>query len=86
MNLLPKIRRTTMKTTNLADLYALPIIDWSLIEDRLALGVSQAPGTGGPDRHASWLAMINRDGSPHVTGGVHLVRRLLLVRDRRTDP
>jgi len=57
-----------MKTTNLADLYALPIIDWSVIEDRLALGVSQAPGTGGPDRHTSWLATINRDGSPHVTG------------------
>jgi len=68
MKLLPKIRRTTMKTTNLADLYALPIIDWSVIEDRLALGVSQAPGTGGPDRHTSWLATINRDGSPHVTG------------------
>jgi hypothetical protein len=68
MNFHPRIRRTTMKTTNLADLYALPIIDWSVIEHRLALGVSQAPGTGGPDRHTSWLATINRDGSPHVTG------------------
>jgi hypothetical protein len=30
--------------------------------------VTQAPGSGGPDRHTSWLATINRDGSPHVTG------------------
>ena len=27
-----------------------------------------APGTGGPDRHSAWLATINADGSPHVTG------------------
>jgi hypothetical protein len=57
-----------MKTTNLADLYELPLMEWSAIEHRLAQGVSQAPGTGGPDRHTSWLATINRDGSPHVTG------------------
>jgi Pyridoxamine 5'-phosphate oxidase len=57
-----------MQTTNLADLYQLPPIDWSVIEDRLAQGVAQAPGTGGPDRHTSWLATINPDGSPHVTG------------------
>ena len=30
--------------------------------------MSQAPGTGGPDRHTSWLATVNHDGSPHVTG------------------
>jgi hypothetical protein len=53
---------------HLADLYALPIIHWSVIEDRLSAGVSQAPRTGGPDRHTCWLATINRDGSPHVTG------------------
>ena len=35
---------------------------------RLDAGVSQAPGSGGPDRHTSWLATINRDGSPHLTG------------------
>jgi hypothetical protein len=57
-----------MKTTNLADLYDLPIVDWTVIEDRLAKGVTQAPGTGGPDRHTSWLATINPDGSPHLTG------------------
>ena len=31
-------------------------------------GLSQAPGAGGPDRHTCWLATINPDGSPHVTG------------------
>jgi hypothetical protein len=62
------IRRTNMESTNLAQLYGLPAVDWATIEDRLARGVTQAPGTGGPDRHTCWLATINRDGSPHVTG------------------
>jgi PPOX class probable F420-dependent enzyme len=57
-----------MKTTNLAGLYDLGTLDWSVIEERLQRGVTQAPGTGGPDRHTSWLATINPDGSPHVTG------------------
>jgi nitroimidazol reductase NimA-like FMN-containing flavoprotein (pyridoxamine 5'-phosphate oxidase superfamily) len=57
-----------MDATNLADQYKLPLIDWDLIETRLDQGVSQAPETGGPGRHTCWLATINRDGSPHVTG------------------
>jgi len=57
-----------MKATNLADLYNSPLLDWSAIEARLGAGLSQAPGTGGPDRHTCWLATINPDGSPHVTG------------------
>ncbi len=57
-----------MEATNLADLYNLPLLDWSAIEARLGAGLSQAPGTGGPDRHTCWLATINPDGSPHVTG------------------
>jgi PPOX class probable F420-dependent enzyme len=57
-----------VEATNLADLYDLPLVDWTLIESRLAEGFSQAPGTGGPNRHTCWLATINRDGSPHVTG------------------
>jgi Pyridoxamine 5'-phosphate oxidase len=61
-------RLTVMESTNLADLYHLPLLEWPAIEHRLAQGVTQAPGTGGPDRHTSWLATINRDGSPHVTG------------------
>lgn len=61
-------RQLSMETTNLADLYGLSPIDWTEIEARLAQGVTQAPGAGGPDRHTWWLATINRDGSPHVTG------------------
>ncbi len=61
-------RRTTMDATNLADLYQLPALEWAAIESRLGRGVTQAPGTGGPDRHTCWLATVNADGSPHVTG------------------
>ena len=57
-----------MDATNLDALYGTPLLDWTAIEDRLSAGVSQAPGTGGPNRHTCWLATINRDGSPHVTG------------------
>ena len=57
-----------MEATNLADLYHSPLLDWAPIQARLAAGLSQAPGTGGPDRHTCWLATINPDGSPHVTG------------------
>ncbi len=57
-----------MDVTNLADLYGSPLLDWSRIEARLGAGLTQAPGTGGPDRHTCWLATINPDGSPHVTG------------------
>lgn len=57
-----------MEAINLAGLYDLPLLDWSGIEARLTEGLSQAPGAGGPDRHTCWLATINPDGSPHVTG------------------
>ena len=64
----PAPRRTIAEARNLADLYGLPLLDWHRVVDRLGRGVSQAPGTGGPDRHTCWLATVNRDGSPHVTG------------------
>jgi PPOX class probable F420-dependent enzyme len=54
--------------TNLADLYDSPLIDWERIAARMAAGLSQAPEAGGPNRHTCWLATINPDGSPHVTG------------------
>jgi hypothetical protein len=57
-----------METTNLADLYDCPPVEWDRIRARLDEGLSQAPGDGGPDRHTCWLATINEDGSPHVTG------------------
>jgi PPOX class probable F420-dependent enzyme len=61
-------RLTGMEATNLAGLYDLPLIDWAAIEARLQEGLGQAPGSGGPERHTCWLATINPDGSPHVTG------------------
>ena len=57
-----------MKTKNLAGLYDLEAFDWSLVVDAIGDGLPQAPGSGGPDRHSCWLATINDDGSPHVTG------------------
>ena len=57
-----------MEATNLADLYGTPLLDWGRIKGRLDQGLSQAPETGGPNRHTCWLTTINRDGSPHVTG------------------
>jgi PPOX class probable F420-dependent enzyme len=57
-----------MEAKNLADLYELPLVDWALVEARLGEGMTQAPDTGGPNRHTCWLATINPDGTPHVTG------------------
>jgi PPOX class probable F420-dependent enzyme len=57
-----------MQTKNLADLYELPLVDWVRVTQRLERGVTQAPGTGGPNRHTCWLATIDADGRPHVTG------------------
>jgi pyridoxine/pyridoxamine 5'-phosphate oxidase len=57
-----------MDAKNLADLYDLPLVEWQTISDRLAQGFTQAPGTGGPDRHTCWLATLDPDGRPHVTG------------------
>jgi hypothetical protein len=57
-----------MDATNLADLYRTPLLEWGRIKARLDQGLSQAPETGGPNRHTCWLATINRDGSPHVAG------------------
>jgi len=59
---------STFEAKNLAELYDLPAVDWSAVTARLEQGLTQAPGTGGPDRHTCWLVTINADGSPHVTG------------------
>ena len=64
----PSSRRSPAESRNLADRYQLPLLDWSGVADRLAGGLTQAPGTGGPERHTCWLATTNHDGSPHVTG------------------
>lgn len=57
-----------MTATNLAGLYDLPPMDLDAVHARLDRDFTQAPGTGGPDRHTCWLTTLNADGSPHVTG------------------
>jgi len=56
-----------MEARNLAELYGAPLMDWEAITKRLDAAVPEAPGDGGPDRHTSWLATIDPDGSPHLT-------------------
>jgi hypothetical protein len=48
------------------DGYGAPPIPWAKVRSRLEQGLTQAPGTGGTDRHTCWLATVNPDGSPHV--------------------
>jgi PPOX class probable F420-dependent enzyme len=48
------------------DGYGAPLIPWTKVRERLEQGLSQAPGSGGPDRHTCWLATVNPDGTPHV--------------------
>ena len=54
-----------MDTRNLGDLYGLPALDWAAVVARLDGGISQAPGTGGPDHHTCWLTTLDVDGGPH---------------------
>src|ERR1700760_2045341 len=46
--------------------YGLPAIEWERVRRAMATNFPQAPGTGGPDRHTSWLTTTNADGSAHV--------------------
>jgi hypothetical protein len=56
-----------MDAKNLAEMYGLPVVDWQRIEAQLDRGVEQGPGVEPPFR-TCWLASVNADGSPHVTG------------------
>jgi PPOX class probable F420-dependent enzyme len=57
-----------MDAKNLAEIYDVPTLDWTRVTARLDAGFPQAPGSGGPNRHTCWLATIDPDGRPHVTG------------------
>ena len=48
------------------DGYGAPPIPWASVRQRLDEGFTEAPGTGGPDRHTCWLATVRPDGRPHV--------------------
>lgn len=49
------------------DGYGAPAIEWTRVKAVLDHRLTQAPGSGGPQRHTVWLTTINPDGSPHVT-------------------
>jgi hypothetical protein len=49
------------------DGYGAPTIEWDRVKAVLNNQLTQAPGSGGPQRHTVWLTTINPDGSPHVT-------------------
>ena len=51
--------------TNL-DGYNAPPISWERVRDRLEGSITQAPDTGGPNRHTIWLGTVDPDGAPHV--------------------
>jgi hypothetical protein len=55
-----------MDAKNLAELYGLPLVDWERVTARLDQD-RESTGAGDPDER-SWLATVNRDGSPHLTG------------------
>jgi hypothetical protein len=55
----------TISERNL-DGYGTPAIEWARVNAVLDSQLTQAPGTGGPQRHTTWLTTINADGSPHV--------------------
>jgi hypothetical protein len=48
------------------DGYDAPIIPWERVRAVLDQPLTQAPGSGGPSRHTSWLTTIAPDGRPHV--------------------
>ena len=56
---------TEPTATNL-DGYGAPTIAWSRVAPILAATPTEAPDTGGPNRHTHWLTTINPDGSAHV--------------------
>jgi hypothetical protein len=58
-----------MKVTQQRNLdgYGTPPIAWEKVHDILASDITQAPDTGGPNRHTAWLTTINPNGMPHAT-------------------
>jgi hypothetical protein len=57
---------TTQPTARNLDGYGAPPIEWARVHETLFRRLPQAPGTGGPNRHTTWLATVDPDGRPHV--------------------
>jgi len=54
-----------MEVINLGAADGLPPVDWADITERL--GVGSAPASDAHNARTTWLATVNKDGSPHVT-------------------
>lgn len=46
--------------------YGDELVEWETVQHSLEEGFTQAPETGGPGRHTTWLATVRPDGRPHV--------------------
>ena len=55
-----------VRTHRNLDGYGAPLIPWSSVAKRLDENISQAPDTGGPNRHTFWLTTVGADGRPHT--------------------
>ncbi|GBG39825.1 pyridoxamine 5'-phosphate oxidase family protein [Mycobacterium montefiorense] len=53
-------------TAHNLDGYGAPTIEWTRVKTVLDGQLTQAPGSGGPQRHTAWLTTINPDSSPQV--------------------
>ena len=75
-----RLNRMDPTTVRNLDRYGTAPLAWEEVSGELFEPVTQAPGTGGPNRFTYWLATTNADGSPHVTGvGVLPVDGVLCV-------
>ncbi len=59
---------TPTSTKNLADLYNLPPIEWDRVRELIETEWRQQGSGTEASYHAYWLATVDPDGSPHVTG------------------
>src|ERR671926_902834 len=54
-----------MEIINLGEAEGLPPVDWAAVIEKLDAGSAPAPDA--PNSRTTWLATVNKDGSPHVT-------------------
>ena len=54
-----------MEVINLGAADGLPPVNWATVVEKLDTGSAPAPDA--PNSRTTWLATLNRDGSPHVT-------------------
>src|ERR1700752_3916521 len=54
-----------MEITNLGKADGLPPVDWAAVAAKLDAGSAPAPDA--LNSRTTWLATVNKDGSPHVT-------------------